>query len=321
MSAFQAACTAPNEFDYIPLEDDQPLAPDHVRGRTLVTAISPGTELAMAGIVQAFPAPFGYAAAFEVTETGSDVTDLEPGRLCFAMGFHRSVQQHPRAHVVPAPEGVTPEQVAIARLVGVTGATLQFTRICPTSTVLVTGLGPVGYLGAVLFHACGYKVVAVDPVAARRENAARAGIAHVRGDVADLAPDWLGRIDLGLECSGREDVVVEVAKLLRHGGELSLVGVPWKKTSDRPAFDLLHAIFHQMISVRSGWEHELSVGRPHFHGPSRVDAFETAMRLMAEGRIPLDGMTRLNPAAEARTVYAELMAGEREELFQLLDWR
>ncbi|HZL01742.1 MAG TPA: hypothetical protein VFC48_01320, partial [Cellulomonas sp.] len=48
-------------------------------------------------------------------------------------------------------------------------------------------------------------------------------------DEAELAADLpASSLDLVLECTGHESRVIAAAGSLREGGELSLVGVPWR---------------------------------------------------------------------------------------------
>ena len=48
--------------------------------------------------------------------------------------------------------------------------------------------------------------------------------------------------------------LVTDANLTVPGGEVVLIGVPWVKRTDLSAFDLLHAVFHRYVYLRSGWE-------------------------------------------------------------------
>src|ERR1700722_19992881 len=58
--------------------EDVPLGPHDVRGRTLSTLISPGTELAWLN-GDDFPIRPGYAAVFEVEAVGADVKAVRVG--------------------------------------------------------------------------------------------------------------------------------------------------------------------------------------------------------------------------------------------------
>jgi len=146
--------------------DPKPLGPHDVAGRMVKSLVSPGTELAGyqgQWTYARYPLTPGYAAIFRVTDVGSEVTDLKPGDLAFAMGGHQSYQRARREHVVPLPHGLAPEAAPFARLMCVSMSTLTTTTARPPAKVIVTGLGIVGHLAAKVFASCGYDVLAVDP--------------------------------------------------------------------------------------------------------------------------------------------------------------
>src|SRR4051812_13967592 len=96
------AFTGPGRAELVdwPL-DPAPLGTDEVSGRTLVTLVSPGTELNGYLAERAAPGLSGYTAIMEVDAVGSEVHDLAPGDRVFCMGPHASRQRAPRAMVVP----------------------------------------------------------------------------------------------------------------------------------------------------------------------------------------------------------------------------
>ncbi|NBC10614.1 MAG: hypothetical protein GVY24_02630 [Planctomycetes bacterium] len=59
--------------------DDTPLAPEEVTARTLVSLISPGTEINSQYLGETFPAYPGYAAVMRVEQLGEAVDDLHVG--------------------------------------------------------------------------------------------------------------------------------------------------------------------------------------------------------------------------------------------------
>jgi hypothetical protein len=71
--------TAKEKAELLPIEPPGALKPSEVRGRTLVTLVSPGTELAwnylgnQPGSDRPFPNRPGYAAVFRAEEIGADV--------------------------------------------------------------------------------------------------------------------------------------------------------------------------------------------------------------------------------------------------------
>lgn len=318
--------TAREKAEFLPTESPGELGPGDVRGGTVATLVSPGTELAWnylggeVGPERAFPNVPGYAAVFRAEEIGPEVRGIRPGALVFAMGGHRSVQQHAAADVVPVPAGLSAEQAVVARLAGVTMTTLVTTAARPGDVVLVTGAGPVGYLAAHLFANSGYEVHVVEPNPARREMVRRPGIRAVYDAMSAAGGELKGKVALVLECSGHEQAALDGAQLVRRRGEVVLVGVPWRRRSDLSAHELLSAVFHRYAILRSGWEWELPLHTTEFSPHSIFGGYRLALRWLAEGRIPLAGLVSLHDPADAQAVYQGLLHGTAEGLFHVFDW-
>lgn len=298
-----------------------PLQPREVRGRTLVSLTSPGTELNMCYLGKQFPSYPGYASVFTVEEVGSEVIDLPVGSIVFGSGRHQDWQQMPRENVVPLPVGLAPERALFARLAGVSMSTLNTTTAHPPSRVLITGLGPVGNLAAQVFSACGYFVTAVDPVERRRESARRLGLTDVRANIGEGGPDIIGKVALHVECSGHEQAVLDGCQCVRKRGEVVLVGVPWLKRTDISSFDLLHAIFHRYVVLRSGWEWEVPVRPSDFQSNSILENYAAAMEWIAAGKIKTDGLATSYSPQQAQDVYSGLLDQSLPTPAALFDWR
>lgn len=309
--------------------EDTPLAPGEIRGDTLFTLISQGTEIGWAN-GDSFPVRPGYAAVFRVTETAPDVTRIAPGDVRFAMGYHRSTQTHQARDTLPLPAGLAPDRAVIARLMGVSMTTLMTTAARPGDRVVVAGAGPVGFLAAHLFAIGGYRVTVTDPDPLRREQLRSSGITEVHDGIPPEDP-LTGTVALVVECSGHEAAALAACRLVRRRGEVVLVGVPWRKLTDLSAHDLLNAVFFGLATLRSGWEWELPVhGRgfvweellegynntPH----SIFGGFETALAWLAEGRIPLDGLVHKARVTDPAALYSRILRREITESFIVLDW-
>jgi len=318
------AVTAHREAAVVEVPDlAGPLAADQVRGPTLISLVSPGTELNYAFLAKdGFPHYVGYASIFRVEEVGSGVTDIPIGSLALTtFGGHREFQDAERKNIVPLPEGLAPEKAVFARLAGVSMSTLNTTAVRPPSRVLVTGLGPVGNLAAQMFAACGYQVTAVDPSKSRCESARKIGLEDIRTSLADGPVDLTDKVMLHVECSGHEKAASDGVATIRKGGEVVLVGVPWQRKTEIYAFDFLRSIFLRYATVRSGWEWEVPTQPTDFSGSSLVENWAAALRWIASGKLNVDGMTTSFAPEEVQKVYLGLLDQSLPTLSAIFDWR
>jgi len=312
---------APGRVELRPFEDETPLPDDHVEGPALASAISPGTELACAYSRQdpAKPASgSGYAMVFRVERAGS-ASGFAVGDVAFAMANHQSRVRcaGPRAFKVPA--GIAPADAALARLAGVSWSALTTTAARPPARVAVTGLGIVGNLAAQIFAASGYRVLACDPLAGRRDLLAGRGVTLCERLLVEHS-EWAGKTDLVIECSGHEAAVLDACRLVAKGGEVVLVGVPWARRTELMAFDVLHAVFHRYAHLRSGWEWEVPFDPTEFrHGSIRAN-IAGAMDWFASGRLSSAGIVRHADPRDGDAVYRELKEQRGGFLTVIFDW-
>ena len=317
--------TAPEHVEFIPREfDPRPAGPREVIGRTVRSLISPGTEVA--GLLgqwpggTKYPAVPGYAAVFEVTEVGAEVSDLKPGDLAFSMGGHQAMQRAAREYVVPLPAGLSPDIAPFARLMCVTMSTLTTTTARPPAKIIVTGLGIVGHLAAKLFAACGYEVMAVDPVAARRDIATRTGVKTVLPTIPLDDVTVSGKVALVVECSGHEQAIFDACRVVQKRGEVVLVAAMWQRKTDLYAYDVLHAIFNRYVVVRSGWEWEVPLVPSDFRPNSIYGNIAGAMHWLADGRVNVDGLAEAISPREASRAFEQLRRQPDKGLTFLFDW-
>ncbi len=301
---------------------DEPLGPREVVGRTLYTLVSPGTELAWAFDTEnTQPRVAGYASVVEITQCGSEVKSRSPGQLAFNMAPHRAIQRGQMHDFVPLPAGLDPQRALFCRLMGVSWTTLVTTHARPADRVIVYGLGIIGNLCAQLFSAAGYRVTALDPDARRCELARRCGIADARGSIPADDTELRNRAILAIDCSGHEQAVVDACNTVRKGGEVVLIGVPWKQRCAATAFQVTHAVFHRYVTLRSGWEWEIPMQEADFARGSILANFAAGMQWINEGRIHTGGLAETVPAQQAPQVYLDLLEQRRPTPTVILDWR
>jgi threonine dehydrogenase-like Zn-dependent dehydrogenase len=306
--------------------ENEPVQPDDVAGETLVTLISPGTELAyytsselrrrassQRGLARFIP---GYAAVFRIEEIGSAVERFEAGQVVYCMGAHRSFQCHPANKVLPFPDGLDPADATFARIAGVSMTSLVTTDVRPPGPVAVLGLGLVGNLAAQVFNIAGYKVSAADPIDSRVEVARVCGIdAHT-----DIAASELLIPRLVLECSGNEDAALRACEVVQLGGEVVLVGVPWRQRSAISAHKLLDKVYSGLLRLRSGSEWQLPLDdRPLSRG-NILENHALALSWLNEKKLRVEALAEPIRPDQAQLAYESLLRGEGA-LTRLIRWR
>jgi threonine dehydrogenase-like Zn-dependent dehydrogenase len=330
MKHYEIVFPARLRFDLQPCEVPEALGPNEVRGPTICSLISPGTELAWA-TGETFPIRPGYASVFRVDEVGRQVTGIDTGTVLFCMGPHRSYQQVEARFTVPVPTNMAPERALLARLMGVSMTTLMTTAARPGDRVLVCGAGPVGFLAAHLFALAGYDIMVVEPDEARRRQVERSGLSRTFARVPVDNRDIVGTVALVVDCSGHEQSVLDGCAVVRQHGEVVLIGVPWRRQTDIYAHAILDRVFHNFVVLRSGWEWELPLHAVGFKWEdllggynnstqSVFSGFRKALGWLGAGRIPADGLSVNVDPRDPQSVYRDLQGRRSNWLFVVFDW-
>jgi threonine dehydrogenase-like Zn-dependent dehydrogenase len=170
--------------------------------------------------------------------------------------------------------------------------------------VVVMGLGVVGLLTAFLVASAGGRVLAVDPIAWRRDIATSVGVEAVPPEtvahgVATRSPEG---VSLVIEASGRPEVLASSLPLLAHEG-VALV-VSWYGTKD--AVLPLGADFHRRrLTIRSTQVSTIPAALADRWTVSRRRA--VALELLSQ--LPLDPLgSHTFPFVEAAEAFAAVDA-------------
>jgi L-iditol 2-dehydrogenase len=139
-------------------------------------------------------------------------------------GMLREVMAWPSSLLHPLPDSVSDAGGAMLEPLGVALWSLDLGHLPFGGIASVVGCGPIGLLLIQLLRAAGAsRVIAVEPLAHRREAAARCGADLV------LEPDepvsGLG-VDVAFEVAGNDDSVRIVLESVRPGGRVVLTGIP-----------------------------------------------------------------------------------------------
>lgn len=299
-------------------------AAHEIIGRTLVSVISNGSEtggfMGYGGSEGLYPCETGYANILEVLETGRQVTGIRPGDYVFSLTSHKLYNRAADDDVFPVPTDFPPEKAALCRFPAVSMTAFLQSAVKPTEAVMVSGLGIVGLMCAQTVQHCGYQVYASDPNDKRQETARVCGLPHVGAcvDSFGLPPKSIG---LAIDCSGNDRAILSMIPYIRQQGDLALVGVPWRRTSDESAHELLRQIFYSYLHVYSGWEWSLPRRPGDFDPNSNMRSMETALRWIMEGAIHTEGIYELFDPRSCGTLYPAIAAGQLEKPCAILDWR
>lgn len=225
------------------------IGPGQVRLRTLYSGISAGTELTAYrgtnpylnsvwdpqwklftpgdGSGPAYPLEgWGYSEVGVVVEVASDVTAPAVGDVVWGIWGHRSeaVLDAPlvAGHVLP--QDVDPVVGSFVRVGAIALNAVLAAQLAPGSTCVVFGLGVIGLLATRFAALSGATVIAVDPMASRRQRALTdfgathafapdASLAHTVRELTDLRG-----ADVAIELSGSVQALHEATRVVGPEG-------------------------------------------------------------------------------------------------------
>jgi 2-desacetyl-2-hydroxyethyl bacteriochlorophyllide A dehydrogenase len=228
------------------------VGPNEVEVEAVASAISHGTEmLVLRGQVPSgleldlptlrgsfeFPIKYGYASVGRVTRVGADVDHLHEGDRVFVHHPHQSRYVVPATMPIALPDSVPPEcGVFLANVETALNVVLDAAPRLG-ERVAVFGQGVVGLLVTQLLRRTGVSaVIAVDPIAARRELALKVGASSA------VQPDEpFGEVDLAIEVSGAPTALEGALHHLAFGG--TVIVASWYGT--KPVSVPLGGAFHR----------------------------------------------------------------------------
>jgi L-iditol 2-dehydrogenase len=139
-------------------------------------------------------------------------------------GMLREIMAWPSALLHPLPDRVSDADGAMLEPLGVAIHSADLGHLPLAGTASVIGCGPIGLLLIGVLKAAGARsVLAVEPLAHRREAAARMGADQVCDSAAAL--DEAG-VDVTFEAAGNDEAVGLAMASVRPGGRVVLAGIP-----------------------------------------------------------------------------------------------
>lgn len=194
----------------------------------------------------------------------------------------------PVANLHQVPDGVDDQAAVFTEPLAAALEILESVHVRPTDRVAVVGDGKLGLLAAQVLALLPCRLLAVGRHREKLRILEEVGISTITADAASSREEWIGRCDVVVEATGRPGGFELASRLVRPRGTLVL-----KTTIHDPIrFDTADAVVREVRVVGS-----------------RCGPFEPALRLLASGRIRVEGLIAaaypLNRAPEALAAAAE----------------
>jgi threonine dehydrogenase-like Zn-dependent dehydrogenase len=306
------------------------------RLRITHSLISPGTELSMYREVRSAAFAPGYTAAGIIEKGGPGFDPALVGQsvFCFPM-LADSVACHASHKIVAAgallpviPAGMDAGKACFARMINV--AMTPFCHLDPkiTGSALIVGLGLVGNLAGQIAALRGFRVIGLDPDAARRRRAQDVGIAEVidpsAGNPVEQVKALTGGVGtmLTINATGLTSTFPSALEATASGGELSTLGGA-RGTCDVDLSVILRQVQFRHVTLRGGWEMVLPrSSSPADHTPSTESNLRQALEWLRTDKIRLGSLwTHTIRPTELPAAYSALDSADAAYLGVVADWR
>jgi threonine dehydrogenase-like Zn-dependent dehydrogenase len=321
-------------------EQPEPLTPTSVRFEAIRSGISHGTELSFvrgsspfehqtfdfdtrtfrpwrAGDDALYPLGLGYEMVARVTEIGDAVEGFSVGDLIHVGMPHGEAGTVDLADEFAAefqPTVIAEDEVDRALYLSLAGVALQAVHdaeIRLGDTVVVYGLGAVGLLAVQLARAAGAGcLIAVDPLAERRELALATGAHHavdptVEGTSAGAEVKKIaGRgADVAIEIAGSYHALAQAIASVAPRGRVVSAGFYAGTAGALALGQEWHHNAVVMVASQGGW----GCNHPEHPRWTPLRMKQTALQLMRDGVLDVSAIPlELVPFAEAESAYERL---------------
>jgi 2-desacetyl-2-hydroxyethyl bacteriochlorophyllide A dehydrogenase len=341
MRARQALIREPYQVEVREVELQDP-EPNQILVRTAVSAVSPGTELAVyTGTHQwlrdpnltewKFPFRSGYSAAGTVIAVGADVRGCQAGDHVSYPGNHASAELltvgHERGRMWKLPPKLDAEKAALACIARYgMGAAIR-AGITLGRSAVVLGLGVIGQFTLRCLIAAGaFPVIGIDSIKMRREAALVAGADHVIDPGPDNGLAELTRLlgghgaELVADATGIPDAVPVAMSLACDSGQVVVVGSPRGRAKEVNFYDDLHRRYLEVTGAHGN----MLIEPAHKRLAGAWDlnkAQHWLLAALASGRLSVAGLITHSIAPEQLgSAYEGLLKKKDEYLGVVVRW-
>ena len=334
MSYKKILFTKPKVAEICDYEIDEPNSCE-VQVRLAVSSISSGTERAnILGEVNVsvfeksdvaiFPREGGYSSAGIIEKVGSDVTDLQVGdRVALSWSSHSQVLNIEQKNVYKLSDNVSFQDAAFFHIATFPLAAIRKCRLEMGESAIIMGMGILGLAALQLLRAAGAApIIAVDPVAEKREKALQCGADYALDPYASDFTETVkkltgGGVKVAIEVTGVGKALDSVLDCMARYGRVALLGCT--RNSDF-TIDYYHKVHGPGITLVGAH----ASARPQTESSNgwwtQRDDIHTLIKLTEMGRLSLASMIdEVHSPMEAVEVYNRL-ANEKTFPLVQFDW-
>lgn len=335
MSYKKILFTKPKVAEICDYEIDEPNSGE-VQVRLAVSSISSGTERANIlgevnisvfekSDVAIFPREGGYSSAGIIEKVGPNVTDLQVGdRVALSWSSHSQVLNIEQKNVYKLSDNVSFQDAAFFHIATFPLAAIRKCRLEMGESAIVMGMGILGLAALQLLRAAGAApIIAVDPVAEKREKALQCGADYAldpyKSDFIETVKQLTdGGAKVAIEVTGVGKALDSVLDCMARYGRVALLGCT--RNSDF-TIDYYHKVHGPGITLVGAH----ASARPQTESSNgwwtQRDDIHTLMKLTEMGRLSLASMIdEVHSPMEAVEVYDRL-ANEKAFPLVQFDWR
>lgn len=273
-----------------------------------------------------FPRYCGYCSSGVIEKVGSEVESVKVGdRVALSWGTHSQykIMNEKGVHKIES-DHVDFQDAGMALIATFPLAAIRKCSIEIGEPALVMGQGILGQMAVKLLRAAGaVPVIAVDPVAAKRERALEIGADYA---LDPFDPDFVkkakelthGGVNVAIEVTGLGQGLDQVLDVMRPMGRVALLGCTRHSDFTIDYYRKVHGPGIQLFGAHTLARPKVESYPGHW---TDHDDIMAVLRLIAAGRLDLKGLVQeVHSPEEATEVYHRLATEMSFPVVQF-DWR
>ena len=273
-----------------------------------------------------FPRTVGYSAAGVITEIGDGVEDFCVGdRVIVYWGKHKKNITISVNNVIKIPDEIPAQEASMALISTFPLAAIRKTGLEIGESAMVMGLGILGIFAVQELRVAGaYPVIAVDPIAERREFALRMGADYALDPTAEDFVKTVNEISGGgvnvcIEVTGLGIGLIQALDCMRKMGRVALLGCTRSSKFEIDYYGKVHGRGISLIGAHTMARPKLESSRGLW---TDEDDLKAVLNLIKGKRLNFKDMIfEIHSPAEAHDIYTRLVNEKNFPIGVLFHWR